>query len=354
MNFFYAFVLVCFFSSCSNVGLEYLAEQGLGQARLQLNGISNEEILASKELPPDLKRKILLIGDYKKYFYQYFNQNPSSIYSKTTLLESEAVSYLVIASPHNKIEPYQFKFPLLGEFPYIGFFQKDSALEFARKITEEKHLVTWVRPVFAYSTLGFFEDRILSSFLKFDEVELAELIFHELFHTVFFVKNEVDLNENLANYFSKQLLKEYFKDQPDLDRFFETEQKINLRNQKIVELISILSLEFEKMGVFLTPQRADEITFRFVEDVFYPEVARYCKEIKLDDENCQISQSWNQAAFAAFLTYEKDQNLIELFHSKSNLSLKDFLPWLIKEYHVYSNSKNEDSFHDFLKNKVSQ
>ena len=64
----------------------------------------------------------------------------------------------------------------------------------------------------AYSTLGYFNDHILSSFFYYNEHQLAEMIFHELFHTIFFVKNEVDLNENLAQYFAQQLTMEFFKD----------------------------------------------------------------------------------------------------------------------------------------------
>src|SRR5690606_2478177 len=131
-------------------------------------------------------------------FYHYFDAKPTSIYSKTTMLENPAVSYLVIATPHTSLEPHQFKFPFVGSFPYIGFFNKDSAQKFARELEEDENLVTWVRPVYAYSTLVYFEDRILSSFFHYEDVELAELIFHELVHSCFFIMDEVDLNEHMA------------------------------------------------------------------------------------------------------------------------------------------------------------
>ena len=53
-----------------------------------------------------------------------------------------------------------------------------------------------VRPVNAYSTLGHFNDRVLSSFFNYNEKGLANLIFHELFHSILFFKNGVNLNEN--------------------------------------------------------------------------------------------------------------------------------------------------------------
>ena len=73
-----------------------------------------------------------------------------------------------------------------------------------KKKQEEKDFVTYRRPVTAYSSLGNFDDPILSTFFLFSEKGLIELVFHELYHTLFFVKNQVDLNENLATYFSQK------------------------------------------------------------------------------------------------------------------------------------------------------
>jgi predicted aminopeptidase len=294
------------------------------------------------------------VNEYKKFFYHFFKQSPTSIYTKTTILDSEAVSYLVIASSHKEIEPFQFKFPFVGEFPYIGFFSKESAESFASSLAKDKNLVTWVRPVFAYSTLGYFEDRILSSFFKFDDVELAELVFHELFHTIFFIKNEVDLNENLANFFGKELLKEYFKDRNELKDYLKTEEKISLRNQKIVELILILQNEFNKMGGFLTDQKADILTQRFVEEVFRPQIKNFCLEIDLSSKHCKIDEPWNQAAFAAFLTYEEEQDFLGHLYSSLKMNLKDFLAWIKQEYTLFKEQDKHESFTDYLKIKVKQ
>ena len=210
-------------SSCAKLG--YLTEQGIEQMKIQWKGKPNEHYLDDPKTPEKIKNKILLVGEYKKYFYHYFNEKPTDIYSKTTMLNNRAVTYLVIATPHTKIEAHEFEFPFMGSFPYIGFFQKDSAKEFAKELEEDENLVTWIRPVYAYSTLGYLEDRILSSFFQYDDVELAELVFHELFHTILFIKDEVDLNENLANLYGKELLKEYFKDRPELADYIANEEK---------------------------------------------------------------------------------------------------------------------------------
>ena len=345
---FLIFLLVC--SSCAKLG--WLTEQGLGQAKIHFSAKKNEHYLNDPNVSEEIKRKILLVEEYKKFFYHFFGEKPTGIYSKTTILPNKAVSYLVIASRRTKIEAHEFEFPVMGNFPYIGFFDKDSAKDFAKDLEEDEQLVTWIRPVFAYSTLGYLEDRILSSFFEYDDVELAELVFHELFHTIFFIKNEVDLNENLANLYGKQLLHEYFKDRPELTQYLAKEQKKRALSLRVVELIAILKTEFEKLGAFNTDEKADTLTKRFVSEVFRPDLISFCQKLELPTEDCDIKEDWNQASFAAFLTYEEEQDFLEKLQKQQNLDLKQYLSWLKMEYDNFDDQDKVESFTDYLKMKV--
>lgn len=341
-------------SGCSQVGVGYLSEQGLGFAKLQwLHSRANENVLDDPDISDETKRKILLVQEYKKFFYYYFKEKETDIYTRTTMLENEAVSYLVIASSHTKIEAHEFQFPFVGGFPYIGFYKKKSAKSFAKKLRKDENLVTYIRPVYAYSTLGYFEDRILSSFFEYDDVELAELVFHELFHTVFFIKDEVELNENLANYYGKELLREYFKDQQQLSDYIATEEKKDVLRKRVVELISILNVEFAKLGAFLTNEKADELTERFVEEVFKPDLRQLCTKLDLPKKECEFKHKWNQASFAAFLTYEEEQDFLGKVQEKLKLDLPGLLKWLRQQHKGFKDQKEFESFTDYLKKKVS-
>jgi predicted aminopeptidase len=332
--------------------LGYMTEQGLGWMKVQYSARTNEDFLADPKISEEMKRKVLLVGEYKKFFYHYFGKEPTGIYSKTTMLSTKAVSYLVIASEHNKIEAKEHEFPFLGSFPYLGFYKKESARDFAQKLNQEQNLVTYIRPVYAYSTLGYFEDRILSSFFHYDDVELAELVFHELFHTIFFIKDEVDLNENMANLYGKELIMEYFKNRPELHDYMELEKKKIQVSKRIVELIGILQDEFNKLGGFLTDDKADELTQRFVAEVLRPDIRGLCERISLPDDECELKEEWNQAAFAAFLTYEEEQDFLQKLKDYHKLDLREFLNWLKSEYKNLKQQKKFDSFTDFLKSKV--
>jgi predicted aminopeptidase len=343
----------CLFFATGCGQLSYLTEQGVQQMKIQWGGRSNDEVLKDPKISEEKKQKILLIEEYKKFFYHYFGAPTSKIYSKTTMLENKAVTYLVIASKHTKIEAHEFEFPFMGSFPYIGFFKLDSAKEFAEDLKQDENLVTWIRPVYAYSTLSYLEDRILSSFFEYDETELAELVFHELFHTIFFIKDEVELNENLANLYGKEMLKEYFKGQPLLDSFIAREEKKEKIAQRVVELIGILQSEFSKLGGFITNQKADDLTERFITEVFKPDLRHMCERLVLEESECELKDNWNQASFAAFLTYEEDQDFLEELKKEKELNLKDYLSWLKKEYKTFGKQKKVESFTEFLKLKVT-
>jgi predicted aminopeptidase len=345
------FLLLLLIVSCAK--LSYLTEQGIGQARIQWRGQDNDEVLKEGKLSEEEQRKIILIGEYKKFFYHYFSKKSTDIYSKTTILDSKAVTYLVIASPHTKIEAHEFEFPFVGSFPYIGFFKKESAKDFAESLEKKENLVTYIRPVYAYSSLGYFEDRILSSFFEYDEVELAELVFHELFHTIYFVKDEVDLNENLANLYGRKLLQEYFKDREELKRFLATEEKKAEVSKRVVDLIRILQTEFAKLGGFITDQKADDLRERFVSEVMIPELKALCKKLDLPDDECKLKNTWNQARFAAFLTYEEEQDFLEKLMTQKNLDLREYLKWLKAEEKSFKKQDKIESFTDYLKEKVS-
>ncbi|MBA2405194.1 MAG: aminopeptidase [Bdellovibrionales bacterium] len=344
-------LILLLLSGCARIS--WLTEQGMGQAKILWRAEKNEVILDNPKISPSIKRKILLVEEYKKFFYHYFGQRATGIYTKTTMLDNKAVSYLVVASPHTKIEAHEFVFPIFGSFPYIGFFDLDSAKDFAEDLRKDENLVTWIRPVYAYSTLGYLEDRILSSFFEYDDVELAELVFHELFHTIFFIKNEVDLNENLANLYGKELLKEYFQDRDELKHYIATQEKKSVIDLRVVELISILQGEFTKLGGFITAEKADEMTERFVTEVFKPDLRNMCVKLKLEESDCELKDNWNQASFAAFLTYEEEQDFLSDLKKAKNLNLKDFLAWLKVEFKSFEDQKKIESFTNYLKLKVS-
>jgi predicted aminopeptidase len=340
--------LIFFISGCAK--LNYLYEQGVGQISLQAKAKDNKEVLQNVRIPKDQKEKIKRIEELKQYFYSYWNKKQTRIYTQTTMLENKAVTYLVVASPYNEIKAVENCFPLMGCFPYLGFFNLTSAQSFAKE-REGENLVTWLRPVYAYSTLGYFNDTILSSFFHYTENELAELVFHELFHTIFFVKNEVELNENLANYFAKQMVEEYFIQTKQLE-YLKIKQKEEKEDKILRQLVVNLTAQLQEHYQSLLPKTKEEsqaILDEFLDNQFYPAIKKKCSESKIVNKECfPLNKRWNNASFAAFLTYEKRADDIEGLQKKLGVDLKGLFNWIDQRYLSFQNQNQVEEFSEYL------
>ena len=103
----------------------------------------------------------------------------------------------VFAAPELSLTPRQWCFPVAGCVSYRGYFaEADARAEAARLAAagDDVHL----SGIPAYSTLGYFDDPVLSTFVRYREVDLARLIFHELAHQVVYVKDDTSFNESFA------------------------------------------------------------------------------------------------------------------------------------------------------------
>ena len=100
-------------------------------------------------------------------------------------------------------------FPIVGRVPYRGFFSVDDALDAERDLQKEGY-DTYVRPTAAFSTLGWFNDPVLSTTLQTDDVEIVTTVLHELAHRYLFVPGQVGFNESFANFIGRVAAIQFF------------------------------------------------------------------------------------------------------------------------------------------------
>ena len=190
------FFLVCLFWYKMAI---YGIQQGKGQLEMVLDSRPVEEVLSDASFPDSLKQKLRLIAEIKKFTIDSLGMNPSKNY--TAVYDQKGKQSLLVVSG---CEPFRFKakewtFPFLGSVPYKGFFDKKEAKAEISKLRADGYDIDIYSPS-GWSTLGWFKDPILSNMLKRDEGELSSLIIHELTHGTLFIKNDVEFNENLANF----------------------------------------------------------------------------------------------------------------------------------------------------------
>jgi predicted aminopeptidase len=179
--------------------LSYGWMQAKGQIGILWNVKDVSEVLADPAFPDSLKARIRLIEEIKQFGVDSLGLSPSKNYSTFYDQHGKPLIWIITASDRYRIKAYKWNFPILGSFPYKGYFDSTRAVKEA-KILSDQGYDTDLGEVSAWSTLGYLKDPILSSMLKRKEGSLANLILHELTHGTLFVKSDLELNENLASF----------------------------------------------------------------------------------------------------------------------------------------------------------
>ncbi|MCZ6711468.1 MAG: aminopeptidase [Gammaproteobacteria bacterium] len=129
--------------------------------------------------------------------------NAGKRYRTYVELGNTHVVWNVFAAPELDLEPRRWCYPVVGCAPYRGYFDEARAGRYAKKLQRQGYDV-YLGGVSAYSTLGWFEDPLLSSFIDWPEADLAELLIHELAHGQVWVKGDVEFNEAFATFVGRR------------------------------------------------------------------------------------------------------------------------------------------------------
>ncbi len=192
-------------SGCSTVG--YYAQAVAGQLDLlararPIGDILDDRISGDASLPeppaaPELKQRLRTALEIREFASRELALPDNDSYRRFVEINRPAVSWNVFATPEFSLTTKTWCFPVSGCVPYRGYFARKRAERFARELRRGGFDVQ-VAPVMAYSTLGWFHDPLLSTHLRYREVDLAALLFHELAHQVLYVPGDADFNESFA------------------------------------------------------------------------------------------------------------------------------------------------------------
>lgn len=128
------------------------------------------------------------------------------------------------------LRPVTWWFPIVGSIPYKGFFDKEDA-DAAAKQLDDRDFDTYLRPSAAFSTLGWFNDPLLSTTLRYDETSLANTVIHEILHNTIWVKNHVPFNETLANFVGNMGAIQFFTNREGADSERVKDAKLRWSNE---------------------------------------------------------------------------------------------------------------------------
>jgi predicted aminopeptidase len=182
-------------TGCSSVG--YYRQAISGQYEILAKREPIPEIIARADTRPALRDKLQLVLDIRAFAERELHLKTDGHYAKYADLGRRYVVWNVYASPEFSLEQKKWWYPVVGSLKYRGFFSEKDARECGARLAKEGYDVC-VGGVDAYSTLGFFKDPVLNTFIHNAPPDLAETLFHELAHQRVFAKGDTDFNEAFA------------------------------------------------------------------------------------------------------------------------------------------------------------
>ncbi len=315
----------------------YGLQQGAGQFHILYNAVPTEEILTSELYPDSVKQKVKLINEIKKYAVDSLGLTPSDNYTSFYDQHNKPVLWVITASEPFELKAKEWWFPVIGSVSYKGFFEKERGIKMKDELVKLNYDVD-LGTVSAWSTLGFFNDPILSNMLKREEGELANLIIHELTHGTIYAKSSVDFNENLASFVGetgaiKFLSDKYGDSSAKVMGYFDNDEDISIYNDYMLASANKLRTFYASLSKAdnekMKNEKKDSMlhviingvdSLDIMDDNFYKRVS----------ERVMISKN---AFFLNFQMYDSKQDEFETeYKKKFNSDLKKYIAYLKEKY----------------------
>nr|WP_305121456.1 aminopeptidase [Microbulbifer elongatus] len=193
-------------SGCETV--HFYSQAATGQLKILAGRKPIDRLVADEQTDPNLRRQLAWVQSIRAYAAGELHLPVGTAYSDFTQLEDEYVLYNVVAAPEFSLSPKRWCYPIAGCASYRGYFDKRDARAQAGQLRAQGYDV-YLGPVPAYSTLGWFDDPVLSSFVDWTPDRLASLLFHELAHRRLYIAGDTQFNESFATAVSRIALPDW-------------------------------------------------------------------------------------------------------------------------------------------------
>jgi predicted aminopeptidase len=177
----------------------YVFDAAIEQVSILSKRQDISEALTDPDVPQEVKDKLSFVQRARVFAKDSLLLTPDGSFTSYVDIQRDQLSWIVMAVKKDSFELQSWWFPIVGTVPYKGFFKKEDAEAYAKELESDGFFETWVRSTDAYSTLGWFDDPILSTTLRHPVTSIVETVLHESFHQTVWFKGEAAFNETAAN-----------------------------------------------------------------------------------------------------------------------------------------------------------
>ena len=188
----------------------YILRAGWEEAKILLRRKPIEDVIADPATAPGLRERLRLVLAARAYAIDTLGLEAGESFATFSQLDSDTLVLVLSAAYRDRLEAYRWWFPIVGRLPYKGYFDPDDARR-VRDDFRNRGFDTYLRPASAFSTLGWFNDPLLSTTVKGDTTWLVNTVIHELSHNTLFVAGNAEFSESFASFIGSRGAEAFFR-----------------------------------------------------------------------------------------------------------------------------------------------
>lgn len=315
-------VLCISFSACTTISYYHQSISGhfkMISKREQIVDIVNDSARDEK-----LIKQLNLALELRAFASSELKLPENDSYRSYVQLDQPYITWNVFAADKYSISLQQWCFMVVGCVPYRGYFAESEAINFAENLSEQG-LDVYVAGAPAYSTLGWFDDPLLSSMIDRGEITTAAYIFHELAHQQFYLKGDGAFNEAFATAVEEIGVRQWLMQRPqELESYNEWLMQKTIFSQ----FVKSSREEFE----LLYQQEYDSEKMLVEKEILIAEMRRKFSNLSAGNKHISRYTNWmsgplNNAQLGAISLYRE---LVPAFHEIYSLCDQDYEKFYVK------------------------
>ena len=221
----------------------YYVQAARGQLDVMHKREPIDEVIRSNDTPAELAERLKLVQDARQFSIEELRLPDNDSYRSYADLERDYVVWNVVAAPEFSLQPKHWCFPVAGCVNYRGYFDEEAARRKAGKLQNKGYDVA-VGGVAAYSTLGKFSDPVLNTMMRWEDVDLAAVLFHELAHQELYIKGDSEFNESFASAVEEFGVQRWLASRGEEEELDAYQERRDLR-QRLMDLVARSRADFD-------------------------------------------------------------------------------------------------------------